>query len=195
MNKLTLSIAAATLATAGVALAAPGMKPQGDVTRAQAEAMAGEHFAKMDVNSDGVLNAADREARQAQMFGKLDTDKNGAISEAEFAAHHGVARDGKRGDRAAMAGHRMDGATDGGKMGRPGGHRMGAMMMGRMADTDKDGTITRAEFTNAALTRFNTVDADKNGTVTQAERKAAHEAMRAKWQAKSQERRAARTAQ
>ena len=72
---------------------------------------------------------------------------------------------------------------------------MGAMMMGRMADTDKDGTITRAEFTNAALTRFDTVDADKNGTVTQAERKAAHEAMRAKWQAKSQERRAARTAQ
>ena len=113
MNKLTLSIAAATLATAGVALAAPGMKPQGDVTRAQAEAMAGERFAKMDVNSDGVLNAADREARQAQMFGKLDTDKNGAISEAEFAAHHGVARDGKRGDRAAMAGHRMDGGQDG----------------------------------------------------------------------------------
>ena len=41
MRKLTLSIAAATLATAGVAVAAPGMMAgDGDMTRAQAQAMA-----------------------------------------------------------------------------------------------------------------------------------------------------------
>ncbi len=193
MRKLTLSIAAATFATAGVALAAPGMgghqMPQGDMTRAQAQAMAGEHFAKMDVNADGKLDKTDREAMRAQMrtkmFDKFDADNNGAISKSEFEAMHRGrpegAREGRRGDRAGMAGHRM-----GGKRGH--GLRHGGMA--KMADTNGDGAIDQAEFTAAAMKRFDRVDADQNGTVTQAERTAAREAMKAKWQ----ERRAARQA-
>ena len=180
MRKVTLSIAAATLATAGVAIADPqmgGRAPQGDVTRAQAEATAAARFATMDVNSDGKLDAADRTARQARAFDRIDADNNGAISRDEFTARRGPQRDGAD----ATAGTR--------KGGKRGGMRGGRMGMAQAADTNNDGAITQAEFTAGALTMFTAADADRNGTVTQAERKAARDAMRAQWQ----QRRAART--
>lgn len=194
MRKLTLSIGAAVLATAAVAIAAPALaqgmgqgmaqrmaKP--DMTRAEVEAKAAERFAKMDVNGDGTLNAADREARRAQAFDRLDTDNNGSISEAEFNARH-AARAQARTQAGAHAGH--DGMKAG-KRHRMGGHRMmGRMAMAKRADTNNDNAISRAEFTAAALAHFDRADADRNGTVTQAERKAAHEAMRAQWQARRQ---------
>lgn len=174
-RKLTLSVAAAVLATAGVAIAAPAMKPQGDMTRAQAEARAGEMFAKLDVNGDGTLDQADRAARQSRMFERLDTDKNGQISEAEFAA----ARE-KRGQRGA-------GMAAGEHQGMKGHHKGGRGMHGgrgmmKMADTNGDGAISRAEFTAGAIKRFDMADTDRNGTVTQAERQAARAAMKAQWQ-------------
>ena len=188
MRKLTLSIAAATLATAGVALAAPAIMAQGDVTRADAQAKAAEHFAKMDVNSDGKLDTADREARRAAMVAKLDTNKDGTVSAEERAAAR-AARAGKRAEGGDHAGHRM-----GGK-GMRGGHhgRMGGMMS-KMADANGDGAITLAEFTDGALKRFDMADADKNGTVTQAERQSAREAMKARWEASGQARKAAQPA-
>ena len=90
MRKLTLSIGAAVLATAGVAVAAPQMAGhmQADMTRAQAQTTAAEHFAKMDANGDGKLDQADRAARQAKMFDRIDADHNGSISRDEFAATH-----------------------------------------------------------------------------------------------------------
>ncbi len=186
MRKLTLSIGAATLATAGVAFAAPGMAGRmhgPDMTRAQVEAKAAEHFAKMDLNSDGVLNAADREARRAKMFDKLDADNNGSISEAEFAARHAARTGGQHAGHEAMAGGKRGGM----KGHRMGGRRMmGHMAMAKMADTNNDSAISRAEFTAAALKHFDRADADNNGIVTQAERQTAHQAMRAQWQAKRQ---------
>lgn len=187
MRKLHFSMAAAVLATAGVAIASPaiaqGRMPMGDMTRAQAEARAGEMFAKMDVNGDGVLNQTDRDARRAAMVAKLDTDKNGTVSAEERAAAQA-----NRPERAAGA-KRGDGAhagMDHAKMGHGGkgmrGHRGGGM--GKMADANNDGTITRAEFTGGALARFAKADADGNGTVTQAERQAARQAMKAEWQAR-----------
>lgn len=185
MRKLTLSIGAAVAATAAIAMAAPSIaqaaKP--DVTRAQAQERAAERFARMDANGDGLLNAADREARRAKMFDRLDADKNGSISEAEFNAHHAARRDG----RGEHAGHGGEGDNRAHRMGgHHGGKMMGRMAMARQADTNNDQAISRAEFESAALKRFDAADADDNGTVTQAERRAAHEAMRAQWQAKRQ---------
>lgn len=179
MRKLTLSIAAATLVTAGLAgaaYAAPGMMTKGgDQTRAQAAAKADAMFAKMDANGDGKIDQADRAARKGKMFDRMDADKNGSISKEEFAAagKHKGAPDGEmRGERRGKHGDRM------GKR----GHRGGGMAMMKMADTNKDGAISKAEFQTAALKRFDAADANKDGTVTTAERKAAHDAMKAKWQ-------------
>jgi Ca2+-binding EF-hand superfamily protein len=186
MRKLTFSIALATLATAAVAVAAPqiaGHGPKGDVTRAQVEATAAEHFAKMDVNGDGKLDAADRTAMQAKMFDRIDTDHNGAINREEFAARHGQRGEGARQARqGGERGHRMGGRH---MRGHHGGMHGGGMGMAKAADTNNDGAITKAEFTAGALKMFDAADADDNGTVTQAERKAGFNAMKAKWQARS----------
>jgi hypothetical protein len=58
------------------------------------------------------------------------------------------------------------------------------MGMAKAADTNNDGAISKAEFTAGALKMFDAADADHNAAVTQAERKAAHDAMKAKWQAR-----------
>jgi len=193
MRKLHLSMAAAVLATAGVAIAAPAIAQAArpDMTRAEVQAKAGEHFAKLDANSDGVLNAADREAMRGKVFDKLDSDNNGSISEAEFNARHAA----RQGQRAEHAGH--EGMEHGKRQGMRGHHRggrggmWGRMAMAKMADTNNDNAISRAEFDAAVLKHFDATDADNNGTVTQAERQAAHEKMRAQWQANRQARQAA----
>ena len=127
MRKLTLSIGAAVLATAGVAVAAPQIAGhvQADMTRAQAQTMAAEHFAKMDANGDGKLDQSDRAARQAKMFDRIDADHNGAISRDEFAAMHGQRGqrgEGVRAGRHGMGGADMPRARMGGHRGDHGGH-------------------------------------------------------------------------
>lgn len=183
---LTLGLSIAALAVAGTAIAqnAPAA-PRGDwanktMTRAEVQTQAAAMFDRMDANHDGKLDQTDREARKAEMFAKLDTDKNGQLSPAELEAGHKMRPGGPDGDHAGMAG--MDHAKMGGhKMGR-GMH--GGMGMGRMADTNKDGVVTKDEFVAAALTRFDAGDANHDGSLTPAERQAAHAAMKAKWQAK-----------
>lgn len=148
----------------------------GVLTRAEAQARAAQQFARMDATKDGKIDTADRqarrEARRGEMFARLDTDKNGQISRAEFMADRGPAagepgRAGKRGK------HGM-------RHGRHGGPR-GAMGPGMMRPGAK-GPMTEAQFTAAALARFDAMDANKDGQVTPEERQAARAKMRAKWQ-------------
>ena len=185
MKKFTLAASAAVLAMTATALvAAPGDARRGPdangdgvMTRAEVQAQVAERFAKVDANGDGVLNEADKAARIGQMFDKIDTDKNGSISRAEFvAAHSGMGGDHEGMDHAKMDGPGKD---------RPGmaGRRMGGGgggMMLRMADTNKDGAVTRDEAMAAALTHFDAMDANKDGQVTKAERQAAMQAMGAR---------------
>ena len=191
MRKLTLSIAVAVMATAGVAVAAPQIAGNGakaDVTRATVEATAAARFAKMDINGDGKLDAADRAARQAKAFDRIDADNNGTISRDEFTAQRGERRQRGEGVRAGhhgMGGAAMPAPRIGGKRGgHHGGGFGGRMGMAKAADTNNDGAISQAEFTAGALKMFDAADADKNGTVTQAERKAGRDAMKAQWQAR-----------
>lgn len=117
------------------------------------------------------------------MFDRIDTDKNGQISRDEFTAHHqrGPGMRGGQGfghgDHAGMA--KGDGA--GKRWSRRGGHRGGMMGMARMADTDRDGAITQAEFAAAQAAHFDRVDANKDGSITKEERQAARQAMRQQW--------------
>ena len=199
------SLAALTLAGGGVAIAQTqghdghkmrggkgGMmmmadaNKDGTITRAEADAAATAHFAKMDVNKDGKLDQADREAMRAQFkaqaFDKLDANDDGAISKGEFDAPRAARPDGERGPEGMR-----------GKRGGRGGHggMMGGMR-GHMADADTNGdkAISLAEFQAAHTARFNAMDTNKDGKVTKAEMDAHRAAMKAEWQAK---RAAART--
>lgn len=178
MKKLTIGLSVAALAIAGVAYAAPGQRGDADnngtLTRAEAQAHANERFTKMDANKDGKLDAADREARQTAMFDRIDTNKDGQISRQEFAA----GRDGARPSAEQTAGrtdgkHRMGHR---GGWGGPGGPRGGGMM--QLADANKDGAISQAEFSAASLQHFDRADANKDGQVTKEERQATFKAMR-----------------
>ena len=52
---------------------------------------------------------------------------------------------------------------------------------GGFADANKDGTITKAEFTAGAMAMFDRADSNKDGYVTADEMKAGRQAMRAAW--------------
>ena len=175
MRKLTISLlaGATVLAASGAALAQDRPARNADTTRAAAEQHAAAAFTRMDANGDGKVDAADREARHKAHFNRIDADGNGAVSYEEFSAQHGK-RDGRRAGR----GDRPEGERMGMRGGMRGSHMMG---MRGTADADKDGTLTQAEFTAAALARFDAADADKNGTVTAAERKAQRDQMRSQW--------------
>jgi hypothetical protein len=209
MKKKTLLLAGlATLAAAPlIAQEMAGHEGHGGMTRepmtrAEVQAQVKMHFAEMDANKDGAVTQAELDsARTAQMskmqdemFNKMDADKNGSISRAEFDTHHQQMMSGHMAppppggpgsppppmaDRGGKMKMHMGGM--GGRMSGMGG--MGGRMFA-MADANKDGQVTEAEATQAALGHFDRIDTDKNGTINEAEHKAAREKMRADWKAK-----------
>ena len=58
----------------------------------------------------------------------------------------------------------------------------------RMADTDGDKSVTRAEFDAALAAHFAKADANGDGAISAEERKAMHETMRAERKAKREAR-------
>ena len=173
-NKVLASLSAAALALTGAGVAYAQMG--NTTTRAEVQTKAAQHFARMDANKDGKLDTADRTARRATHFAALDTDKNGSISQAEFSNRAARPEGGMRGERMGGRHGRQGGGHDGMRRGMHGGMAGGMMM--RMADTNSDQAINQAEFTAAALKHFDTADTNKDGTLTRAERQAAHQAMR-----------------
>lgn len=171
----TTTLFAGTTALAQNA-AAPASEraPRPELTRAAVEERASSMFARLDANADGVLNEADREAQARKRFDATDTDGDGVLSFAEVTA----AQEGRRGMREERREQRAEARPERpnrGMMAR-GGPRgsMAGPMGGRMlerADTDKDGTISKAEFTGHALARFDRADTDGDGTISADERR------------------------
>jgi Ca2+-binding EF-hand superfamily protein len=202
---ILISSATALLMVGGIAVAAPGERGMradsngdGVISRAELTASLNTSFAKMDVNGDGQLSKEDRAAKQAERFANKDTNGDGELSPAEIeaarAAHkasrfaradkdgngklsqeEAQAMHGKRGGK-SMRGEGMRGEK--GMRGHGGGHGM-AMM--READTNGDQKISKAEFTAAAIARFEQADANKDGKLTKEERQAAHKSQRGEW--------------
>lgn len=175
---LGLAAAGLTLGGAAIAQDRPERPERGaDMTRADAEARATAAFARMDANGDGLLDTADREARQQERFARMDADGNGQVSFEEMQAAREERREARE-ERRAEAGERRGQAGE--RRGRRGAHRMamrgaGPRMMGQrleQADTNGDNALSQAEFTTAALARFDRADANSDGTVTAEERRA-----------------------
>lgn len=201
-RKIALGLTLAATALTGTAWAEQAAKPAKPapvtMTRAEAQTKAVAKFAELDVNKDGKLDRADhearREARRTAAFDRMDADKNGQLSRAEFTAapqrgegREGAGREGwgnRRGGPDGPGGHRGHGRHFGGGRGGPDGG------FGGMADANKDGAVTQAEFTAAALQRFDRADANKDGKVTPEEHQAARQAMREQWRANRAERQA-----
>ena len=194
MRTLTIMSGAALLALAAAASAQPPAGPDGprgprpgrdaDVTRQQVIERTDRMFERLDANRDGRFTPeearAGREQRREQMaermFDRLDLDHNGSITREEMAQartrHHARRGEGGHGMRGPGMRHRRMGMRHGG----PGGPGMrggrGAALFG------EQGFVTREQWRERALARFDRVDADRNGTVTAAERRAAREQRR-----------------
>lgn len=106
-------------------------------------------FNKIDANGDGRISAAEHDAHARTMFTTADANRDGAVTADEM--------------RDAMRTH----------MGMRMGMRDGADHM-RKADTDRDGRISRAEFTTAHdgdATRFAAHDGNNDGFISTDEMK------------------------
>jgi len=192
MRKLTLSLiaGAVALAAGGVAYAQPAQAPRQPMTRAAVEQRADRMFDRLDANHDGKLDQADRNAREKARFDRVDTNHDGQVSYAEFTAARANAEQARKG-RIAQRGERLGPSARGehrmahNRFGRGGlSGRGGAVGMIRMADADKDGAVTKAEFRARMLQRFDRLDANHDGIVTRDEAKAARDNMRQQWQSR-----------
>ena len=173
MLNIALLPAAALLAAGLAAVQGGPPRPDRDaaVSRAEVIERVDQRFARLDANNDGRFTAEEgramRERRREEMagriFDRIDADRNGSISRDEM--------NRAREQRQARRGERM-------ASGR--GMRALRMMRGqRMAMAfGPDGAVTREEFRQRALERFDRADADRNGTVTAEERRAARQQRR-----------------
>lgn len=166
-----LSLSAVAIAQNPAPASGPAHKGP-PANRAELRTMLEKHFDAADANRDGTVTPQERTAYRAQsrermrdhVFARLDANKDGQISKAEFAA----LRPG--GDHARGKGHGE---------GRP--HRgmmHGKMMGGGDFAAMRDKPVTRAQFVDAGLARFDRVDTDHDGKISSAERDAARKAMR-----------------
>ncbi len=192
MKKYLLGMSAVVIGALAVPLLAqaiePPAQPRPPLTRAAAEAKVREKFAKADVNRDGAVTLAEMEtamaagqterqskmaAHRAERFAALDANHDGQLSRDEFAA---ARPGGPDRDRDGRGGRRM------------GGHGHGRGGFGEKwfarVDADKDGRVTLAEASAAAMARFDQADANHDGTISPDERHAARAHMREAWKAK-----------
>lgn len=196
---LGLSAAAMMLGAGALYAAAPAGKAppmradadgNGEVTWAEAKAKADAMWTRFDVNGDGKIDQADRDAKLVKKFDEIDANHDGTISRDEFAAHHRAMK-GPMGGQAMTppppgADGPLAGGPDGGmrhygKRGmrhHGGGDWMGGPMLMAMADANKDGSVSRAEFDAAVKAHFDKVDGNHDGKITREERRAAFQSMR-----------------
>lgn len=203
MTTYLIAGAASLVALPALAQVAPLQDPQAHRapmaakvhTRAEVQAKVAEHFARMDANRDGFVTKAEAEAGRKAMrgmmkkkmaeriklrtsnpgeaFDRLDTDRNGVLSRDEFARGAEL-----RQERRVVRLHSGGGS---GFHGMAGMHRMGGQMF-EMADANRDGRLTLAETTAAALRRFDMADVNRDGRLTPDERMQIRQKMRAERQ-------------
>lgn len=157
-RKLTttlLAVAATALSFSALAQAPDAGEPQ------SRDGRGGGMLQRLDADGDGVVSLQEFQAAGAERFAALDADGDGRISAEEFAA-------GRRGP-ARAAGDKSDGRHAG-----PRAERMQQFRAQYFAklDADGDGYVSRAEFDQQHMARFNALDANGNGVIDADERPA-----------------------
>ena len=123
--------------------------------------LAPQMFSQADQNKDGKLTKAELTSLADVWFDKLDPDKAGKLSQEQFAA--------KFYEAVPPSEPACDpGATPGGAApGRRGPSRTTAPAVFTAADTDKDGSLTRAELSNTFAKWFDEWDSAKGGSLNE----------------------------
>lgn len=149
MRKTILILA---LATSAITAAAQGAQ----TTPAAPPPPRGNPMMRADANGDGVVTRAEAIAEADQRFAMMDTNRDGQFSADEMQAARGMMRE------------RMEARGGADRVPAPRGaeHAPG---MGRHADPDGSGTISKAEWEARAGTRFDRMDANRDGTLDSAE--------------------------
>ncbi len=142
---ITIGLATATLAAAGLAaaLAQDGPGADREDRRAMMQAEIGNRIAEVDGNGDGAISREEADARRAADFAAADTDGSGGLSQAEAQAWH----EAKQAERKARR----------------------AEAMFNRADADGDGAIGPDEFGQRQDRMFERMDANGDGTISQDE--------------------------
>ncbi len=184
---LALTLGSAALAgTPSFALAQAAPPPAGaphermrdrTITREEALARADRMFDAIDTNHDGKITPDERKAAREKMREKMH--------ERWQARHADQGAPGGDANGTPPAGQPGEGKWGGGHRG---GHHMGMRGMDGMRG-DPNRVITREEFRQKALERFDRMDLNHDGKITPDERKAAREQMREKFRERMQMRR------
>ena len=115
----------------------------------------GPRLEDLDADSDGNITKAEIDAHENAQFSEMDANNDGSISPAEMTSFGDMKREEMR---LKMEAKRQE------------------FMLARL-DTDKNGLISRAEFTSKPNPMFEKVDANGDGVIDEAERTAAREQM------------------
>lgn len=162
----------------------PFISPMGEPFRASAggDGLAA-WFAQADRNHDGILTAGEMLADSDRFFATLDTDHDGELDPDEVTHYETVLAPEVQGEPAAMRVRKrspddpapMDSdsmASDFGLDGPQGAGRFALLNIPEpvaAADMDLNRSISRDEFRNAAIRRFQLLDTNHNGRLTLAQ--------------------------
>lgn len=135
-----------------------------------------------DADKDGKVTKAELTAFEEKKFAEIDADKDGSLTPGEFRAYRKAAMEAFRKDHPRP--EREEAKADGdkkpseeraeGKEGKrhhakgPGRHGKGGgfMRLIRMADTDENGQVSKAEATAATEKFFAFMDTNKDGAIS-----------------------------
>ncbi|HEX2885263.1 EF-hand domain-containing protein [Vineibacter terrae] len=149
---IAVLLAAAALA-ATPALAQNPPRPAGTPDR---DAQRRAAFDRLDANKDGYVDRNESHAARAAVFDRLDADKDGRLTVDELMSTRRGRGQGAKSQAGVNA--QTDTATPVTDV-----RRARAERQLKRLDTDKDGTISRAEWLAVDDRRFDRCDADKDG--------------------------------